>query len=254
VRKRILFQSRRPRNGRPSRLTSTIQVILILGLLVAIGIIAYYRSGEVGTHTAPSVTLWRSTPSSPTGTASVIDGDTISIGRTHVRLFGIDAPEHDQTCSIGGKVWECGKASARALEQKVANRSIDCRTRDHDQYGRDIATCYVDGEDIAAWLVSEGLAVAYRYYSTDYVRQEQGASASKRGMWQGEFINPREWRRGNRSTIRFSQPSAQPVQSRGPASVFYQRFGESTGTRYESLSECAKARERDGNAGICFIK
>ncbi|HEX7883996.1 MAG TPA: hypothetical protein VF499_14825, partial [Afipia sp.] len=32
------------------------------------------------------------------GQASVIDGDTIEIHGTRVRLYGIDAPEHDQLC------------------------------------------------------------------------------------------------------------------------------------------------------------
>jgi endonuclease YncB( thermonuclease family) len=32
------------------------------------------------------------------GQASVIDGDTLEIHGTHIRLFGIDAPESDQLC------------------------------------------------------------------------------------------------------------------------------------------------------------
>ena len=33
-----------------------------------------------------------------TGNAKVIDGDTIHIGSSKIRLHGIDAPETDQTC------------------------------------------------------------------------------------------------------------------------------------------------------------
>ena len=33
-----------------------------------------------------------------TGNARVVDGDTIHIGKTKVRLWGIDAPETKQVC------------------------------------------------------------------------------------------------------------------------------------------------------------
>ena len=50
------------------------------------------------------------------GRASVIDGDTIEIGGERIRLFGIDAIEAHQTCTLptGGK-WRCGGAAAKAL-------------------------------------------------------------------------------------------------------------------------------------------
>ena len=37
-----------------------------------------------------------------TGTASVIDGDTIEIRGQRIRLHGIDAPESGQSCKING--------------------------------------------------------------------------------------------------------------------------------------------------------
>jgi hypothetical protein len=44
------------------------------------------------------------------GTARVIDGDTLSIADTRIRLWGIDAPERDQTCQgKNGDVYECGR-------------------------------------------------------------------------------------------------------------------------------------------------
>jgi endonuclease YncB( thermonuclease family) len=36
------------------------------------------------------------------GQASIIDGDTIKIYGQRIRLFGIDAPEHDQLCEAPG--------------------------------------------------------------------------------------------------------------------------------------------------------
>ena len=46
--------------------------------------------------------------------------------------------------------------------------------------------------------MSEGLALAYRRYSTDYVGQEQAAREARRGLWLGEFVKPWQWRKGKR--------------------------------------------------------
>lgn len=44
------------------------------------------------------------------GRASVVDGDTIDIGKVRVRLQGVDAPERSQRCADGGgNVYRCGK-------------------------------------------------------------------------------------------------------------------------------------------------
>ncbi len=56
--------------------------------------------------------------------------------------------------------------------------------------------CTVAGEDMGAWMVSQGLALAYRRYSLDYVDEEADAQAARRGIWAGEFVKPWEWRRG----------------------------------------------------------
>ncbi len=54
------------------------------------------------------------------------------------------------------------------------------------------------GEDINAWMVLEGLALAYRRYSHDYVDEEADDQAARRGIWASEFVRPWEWRRGKR--------------------------------------------------------
>ncbi len=47
-------------------------------------------------------------------------------------------------------------------------------------------------------MVSEGLALAYRKSSKDYVAAEDAAKTAGRGLWRGKFIAPWEWRRGKR--------------------------------------------------------
>ena len=133
-----------------------------------------------------------------TGTASVIDGDTIEIHGQRIRFHGIDAPESRQTCVVGGEVWRCGQKAALALSDFIGPSPVTCEKQGTDRYGRTIATCTVQGEDIERWLVLNGWALAYRRYSTEYVAQEQAAQAARRGLWRGEFVQPWNWRRGVR--------------------------------------------------------
>jgi endonuclease YncB( thermonuclease family) len=126
-----------------------------------------------------------------TGSARVIDGDTIAVGSRHVRLQGIDAPETDQVClGARGERWTCGIAAREHLSSHIAGRAITCAARGEDRYGRMLATCSAGGENLNAWIVREGWALAYVRYSGEYVADEADARAQHRGMWAGAFIAP----------------------------------------------------------------
>ena len=134
------------------------------------------------------------------GRARVIDGDTIEVASARVRLFGVDAPESAQNCLEGTRRWPCGEQARRALAGRIDGRSVACEERDRDRYGRIVAVCRHSGQDVNAWLVREGWAIAYRRYSTVYVDEEASARRAKRGVWRGEFVPPWDWRRGERLT------------------------------------------------------
>ncbi len=136
-----------------------------------------------------------------TGQARVIDGDTIDIAGQRIRLHGIDTPEANQLCEADGKQWRCGQDATFALANLIGRTWVTCIERDRDRYGRIVAVCKVGGpkgQDLGAWMVAEGWALAYRKYSTDYVAAEDTARAAGRGMWRGKFIAPWDWRRGKR--------------------------------------------------------
>src|SRR5437763_13306997 len=94
------------------------------------------------------------------GQASIIDGDTIEIHGQRIRLFGIDAPEHDQLCEAAGSQYRCGQQAALALSDQIGRQTVDCVPHDVDQYGRVVAVCSAGGEDLNAWMVSQGWALA----------------------------------------------------------------------------------------------
>jgi len=137
------------------------------------------------------------------GVATVIDGDTIEIHSQRIRLHGIDAPESAQECHRGdGSAWRCGRQAALALHDLIGRRPVTCARQDTDRYRRIVAKCSVGDTDINAWLVTNGWAVAYRRYSSDYVGAETMARAGTRGIWSGEFAMPWDWRRDKRSDTR----------------------------------------------------
>jgi len=134
------------------------------------------------------------------GVATVIDGDTIDIHGTRIRLHAIDAPEGAQLCNDAqGKQWRCGQQAALALADRISRSPVNCEATDKDQYGRTVAICRKDGEDLNGWMVNEGWAVAYRQYGSDYVSQETAAKAAQKNIWAGKFAMPWDWRRSQQA-------------------------------------------------------
>jgi endonuclease YncB( thermonuclease family) len=134
-----------------------------------------------------------------TGKPRVIDGDTIEIAGTLIRLDGIDAPETKQMClDEVGKRWRCGEAATYTLLNIIGNHWVTCKGEKRDRYRRLIAICTLGPFDLNAMLVLKGLALAYRKYSIAYIKEEYDAKSKKLGLWRGRFVAPWEWRQGKR--------------------------------------------------------
>ena len=83
------------------------------------------------------------------GVPRIVDGDTLAIGSTKVRLEGIDAPETDQVCLNGSGVhWTCGIDARDQLAAHIEGREISCKSNGIDAYRRTLAICYLAGEDL----------------------------------------------------------------------------------------------------------
>lgn len=147
------------------------------------------------------------------GPARVVDGDTLEVRGTRIRLHGIDAPESEQRCRTGGRRWPCGGEATRALARRIGGRPVACEERDRDRYGRVVAVCRVGAADVNAWMAAEGWAFAYRKYSRRYVAEEAAAKAARRGIWRGEVVAPWDWRKGKRLA------AAAPASSTGECRI-----------------------------------
>ncbi|GLK74709.1 thermonuclease family protein [Ancylobacter dichloromethanicus] len=101
----------------------------------------------------------------------VIDGDTIVVGREHIRIVGIDAPETRQArCDAELRLGLEAKARVLFLLQRAcgplakadAGRCLTIQRQPApDRYGRTLARIGVGGRDLGATLVAEGLARPY---------------------------------------------------------------------------------------------
>ena len=127
-----------------------------------------------------------------TGQASIVDGDTLEIHGTRIRLWGVDAPESSQLCrGEDSLTYRCGAKSANDLDAFIAGRPVSCIPISLDQYGRTVATCSVGGADLGEWLVRNGLALDWPQYSKgkfDAIQRE--AEHAGRGMWAGSYVEP----------------------------------------------------------------
>ena len=127
----------------------------------------------------------------------VVDGDTLWLqadveanGKKprpfKMRLQGIDAPESCQA-------W--GTQATAALNGRVLNQRVQVQTRSKDDYDRTLGNIRLQGEDVSAWMVSQGHAWSYRYRRSNgpYAEQELMAKTAKRGLFADAAAQEPRW-------------------------------------------------------------
>ena len=127
----------------------------------------------------------------------IADGDTLTLltpsnQQVKIRLAGVDTPERKQPF---------GNKAKQALSNLAFQKQALVEIAAKDRYGRTIGVVFVDGLNVNAELVKQGMAWVYRKYTDDerlYVLESE-AKQAKRGLWLDENpIPPWEWRRGKR--------------------------------------------------------
>ena len=111
------------------------------------------------------------------GHCYVVDGDTIVINNTNIRLAGIDAPEMDQPY---------GNTAKWALHKLCKGHVITAEFADHFSYERHVATCYLpDGRDLSSEMVAQGLALDWHRFSGGKYRHLEPEGV-RRKLWRVE--------------------------------------------------------------------
>lgn len=143
--------------------------------------------------------VWLPAPTVTVPLVHVIDGDSLTVRQNDtalsIRLSGVDAVEYRQDCGRAAARWPCGQEARSALAKLAGRWPLHCELTAKDRYARTLATCrtaaFPNGLDLGAELVRLGWAVAT---SDAYRIEEAEAQARRRGIWQGNFIRPAEWR------------------------------------------------------------
>ena len=115
------------------------------------------------------------------------DASMIIQGR-HVYLYGIYIPQQGQLCDKNVRPTFCGNRAAVALDFKIQG-FVTCREMGTYEDGSVSAICWTgvsnfkQGEDLSAYLISNGLALAGPDAPYEYRALERIAQANGIGVW-----------------------------------------------------------------------
>ena len=136
-------------------------------------------------------------------------GYPFKIDNHFIKLYGIDAPDPQQTClNERGEDFDCGHVAKLMLERLTMGRATQCQVVGGDFKGNYIATCRLKNVDVGASMVMAGWAVADRDATHVYIPYEEEAHRNRMGLWAGKFVAP--WQERT-SRIRKAEKGKAPV-------------------------------------------
>jgi endonuclease YncB( thermonuclease family) len=118
-------------------------------------------------------------------TLAIVDGQTLWLNGTLIRLQGVDAPPRGRYCRTGaGDPYDCGAAAVAALSEIAHGRAIVCQLDGRDSSGFPQGKCQAGDVDLNRGIVAAGWAHAGA--DIDNLQQaELDARHAKRGIWSG---------------------------------------------------------------------
>ncbi len=120
---------------------------------------------------------------------AVIDGGTLRLNATVLRLAGVAVPPRGLACrSALGAPFDCGASAARALAGLVRGRDMLCQLQGRDGAGFAQARCSTSATDINRAVVLSGWARVQASgdgADPELAAAERQARAARRGLWTG---------------------------------------------------------------------
>jgi len=120
--------------------------------------------------------------------AVVKEDGTLRISGKTVHLYGIYIPDTNHTCSRNRNPPVCGSRAVLALEFKI-DGFVRCEIISRNDDGSVVGWCRVkasqfdDGEDLSAYLLQKGWAVALPDGPFEYHTLEKIARSRQFGVW-----------------------------------------------------------------------
>jgi endonuclease YncB( thermonuclease family) len=126
--------------------------------------------------------------------ASVQDDGSLEVAGNVVHLFGIYVPPTDHTCYTFVRPAPCGTRASLALDFKIGVEFVHCTERARASDDSIFASCTARGEDLSAWMLQKGWAVALPDAPSEYAAMEKIARARGLGIWGIPIDIPRDRR------------------------------------------------------------
>jgi len=116
---------------------------------------------------------------------AVVDGQTLRLRESVIRLHGVVAPMRGQECrGADGTRFDCGAAASEALAALVRGHAVACLLDGRDDGGFPQGHCEAGGVSLNAAVVAAGWARADAN-APDLATRETAARAQHLGIWRG---------------------------------------------------------------------
>ena len=135
----------------------------------------------------------------------IIDGDSIVVktGKKfiEVRLYGIDAPEWQQSFSADARNY---------IREQILKKRVMIVPQYYDSYGRLVALIDHNGQSVNGILVEDGMAWVYPRYCHKKICRiwsegQQRAEKEGRGLWQiKDPVSPWQWKSMKQKKSRYT--------------------------------------------------
>ena len=166
-------------------------------IAVMFGAVSVYALAQQKERVAEIASLRLSDPA-----PRIVDGDTLDVSGSRVRIVGIDAPDDDRpqlrrlsTFTMRGLIERDGGVEcATSLFDFALRHENQCRTP-AESYGRLNLSCRfkANGASVAATMVAQGYAVDFRRYSGGaYAELMQNAARQRLGLWGQDYEGMRQ--------------------------------------------------------------